>query len=108
MQRPRDTNLTRASLPRTPRCGPTDFATRGLRTQEMRPSLDSYLVETALVFARTCATTFGMRPARVSARFADVTQSTNSLRCENESDRMFARRRGSRRAQGAPRPYREA
>src|SRR5438093_8154125 len=84
MERPRDSNLTRASLPGAPRCGPTDFATRGLRTQEVRPSLDGYLVEAALVFARTCATTFGMRTARVSARFADVTQSTNSLRCENQ------------------------
>jgi len=27
----------------------------------VRPSLDGYLVEAALVFARTCATTFGMR-----------------------------------------------
>ena len=51
----------------------------------MRPSVDPYLVEAALAFARTCATTFGMRATRVSARFADVIHSTNSRRCVNEN-----------------------
>src|SRR5437660_9454480 len=83
-QRPRDSNLTKSSLPRAARCGPTDSATPDPTTQEMRPSLDGYLVEAALAFARTWATTFGMRAARVSARLADVIQSTNSLRCEKE------------------------
>src|SRR5438093_13485178 len=109
MERPRASNLTRASLPGAPRCGPTDFATRGLRTQEVRPSLDGYLVEAALVFARTCATTFGMRTARVSARFADVTQSTNSLRCENQKrSSVCAWTRNPARAGGDPRAYPEA
>src|SRR4051794_12094543 len=94
MQRPREMNLKGISLPHVPRCGPVEIATRGPRTQGIEPSVERYLVETALAFARTCATTFGTRAARVSARLADVTHSTNSLRCENEnasnSERSFA------------------
>src|SRR2546430_8225418 len=105
MQTPRDSNLTRASLPRAPRCGPTDFATRGLRTREMRPSLDGYLVEAAFAFARACATTFGIRAERVSGRFADVTHSMNSLRWEKENasnpERSFAAESARARSAGA-------
>jgi hypothetical protein len=65
----------------------------------MRPSVDRYVVEAALAFARTCATTLGMPAECVPARFADAIHSTNSRRCVNEKaakpDRSFAASRTS-------------
>ena len=53
-------------FPNVPRLGPVETATGSARTQEIEPSVERYLGEPALAFARTCATTFEMRAARVS------------------------------------------